>query len=235
MRFSLVLPCYNEREHIEVSLQKIRTSLDFSLGNENYEILLVDDGSEDGTREHLKSISNEKNIKVFFHPENRGRGAAVKQGLKLAQGNSTGFIDIDCEVSEVYIPKCLQIVEEGSDLVIGARTYSVSFSPRGIMRYLSHEGYKKVVKHALKTKVSDSETGYKFFSQRAKEKILSESRFDNWFFDTEVIQICESGGLKIEEVPVLFVRNSKKTSTVRVIPDSLNYLKSLYRFKRQIP
>ena len=234
LRLSLVLPCYNEMEHIQVSLEQIRAFLDFAFPGDGYEIILVDDGSSDGTREFLAGLPASDRLRVVLNPANLGRGGAVKVGLRLARGRVTGFIDIDLEVSEAYIPRFVQLIEGRADLAVGSRVYKIGLNPFALFRHVVSAGYARLSHAWLGLPVSDSEAGYKFFSVRARETIVAASRFDNWFFDTECVLLAASHGLVLAEYPVLFLRNLTKTSTVRVFRDAVHYLASIRKYRRDV-
>ncbi len=230
---SLVLPCYNEIEHIETSLSKIMRSMSFCFSADSYEIILVDDGSSDGTREWLK-VQRLPNVRIHFNDANLGRGGAVKKGIELSRGTVVGFMDIDCEVSEAYLPRFAQAIASGADLAVGFRIYRVSLNPYVLLRHFLSLGYKKLVQAAMKTSVADSEVGYKFLSRRFADYIVANSKFDDWFWDTETCLLADLSGLKIIEIVVAFCRNPSKTSTVHLFRDSLRYLMALRTYRSLI-
>lgn len=232
IKCSLILPCYNEAEHIRASLSSIFEYLKFVFGENDFEIILIDDFSTDGTREFLRSLRPSNTLRVEFNEKNLGRGATVKRGMKLAQGRSIGFMDIDCEVSEVYLPKFVQMIEMGSDIVVAHRTFKIAANFSSFVRHTLSIGYRKLVTNMIGLPVTDSEAGYKFFSPRARDLIVNLSQFDDWFWDTECLKVGEFHNLHFAEVPVLFRRNCGKTSTVRPLSDSLKYLVAIGRFKQ---
>lgn len=234
LRLSLILPCYNEMEHIGVSLARIREFLAFSFPAGGYEIILVDDGSSDGTQGYLSALGQSDSLRVVLNPSNLGRGGAVKVGMGLARGRATGFIDIDLEVSEVYIPKFVQLIEGGADVAVAARVYKIGFGPLALTRHALSAGYGKVSHAWLGLPVTDTEAGYKFFSERAREIVRVASRFDHWFFDTECVLLADAHGLAVVEHPVLFLRNTTKTSTVRIVRDTIQYLASIREYRRWV-
>ncbi len=227
---SLILPCFNEMEHIQTSLKKISDYMAFVFPMSRYEILLIDDASTDGTRDWLKNLEW-PNCKVSLNETNLGRGGAVKQGMKLSQGSVVGFMDIDCEVSESYLSKFVQEVKGGADLSVGRRVYHLSLRPYILLRHFLSQCYKALLRYAFECKTLDSEVGYKFFSRQLVDYILAQSQFDDWFWDTEVILLSERMNFNIIEIPVLFLRNPRKTSTVKVFRDSMNYLKAFSKYK----
>lgn len=232
-RVSLILPCFNETIHIERSLPCIRDYLHHVFGPSGYEIILVDDGSSDNTASYLQRLSGSE-YRVIINEKNLGRGAAVKQGLRVATGNVCGYMDIDREVTEVYIPQFVEAVEGGADLATGSRHYNMSFSYHFLLRFMLSRGYRLFSRLFFRGDFTDTEAGYKFFSPRFREAILSLSKFNCWFFDTELVQICLRLKFRYLEIPVLFSWDSKKVSTVKPLRDSLRYVRAALLFRWMI-
>ena len=86
----------------------------------------------------------------------------------------------------------------------------------------------------LDLKFKDTEAGYKFFNRKKILPILEKTKDKHWFFDTEIVARSYWSGLKIKEIPVLFIRRNDKASTVRLIPDTYAYLKALWNFKKSL-
>ena len=171
-------------------------------------------------------------IKTIFHDRNTGRGSAVKDGLKASEGTLAGFIDIDLEVDESNILPCvISILENGYDIVTGYRIYKIEFNPYCIFRHLISFGYRKLLRLLMNTSLLDTETGYKFFRLDKILSLLELSSNDHWFWDTEIMLTAEMCGLKIKEIPCLYLRSTAKPSTVKHVRDSLNQLVELIRFK----
>ena len=110
-KYTLILPCFNEEEHILESVDKIIEILDVS--KYLYELILIDDKSTDNTANLIKEIKHKypTRVRAYFHRYNLGRGATVTEGIKLAKTNIVGFIDIDMEVSPVYIPQMVKLID----------------------------------------------------------------------------------------------------------------------------
>ncbi len=231
IQVSLVLPCYNESEHIAVSLPKINKILEFCLGKENYEIICVDDASTDHTLAWLNQ-HRDANLKVLGNKTNLGRGETVKVGLRAARFPISGFMDIDCEVAETYLPKFILTMSEGADFVVARRIYRLSPHPYILIRHFLSIVYRIVLNYFLRIKILDTESGYKFFSPVARDIILEKSFFTGWFWDTEVCAVIEMSDLRAVEIPAVYTRNPNKTSTVKVTRDSGRYMQSLLHFLR---
>ncbi|HUU29724.1 MAG TPA: glycosyltransferase family 2 protein [archaeon] len=233
---SLIICCYNEAEILDLNFRRVVSYLDnLKL---NYELIVVDDCSRDGTRKIIRRLEQEfsdRSIKVIFHEENKGRGGAVKTGMQAAEGTVAGYIDIDLEVSEWYILPCvLMILNDGYDIVTGFRTYKVHLTFTSLSRHILSHVYRWLVRLLLKTDLKDTETGYKFFHREKILPVLDLTLSNHWFWDTEIMLLSERNGIKIKEIPCLFIRNPKKTSTVRVFKDSLDYLFEVIRFRARL-
>lgn len=228
---SLIVPCYNEEPHLEKNLRKIIWILNNL--KINYEIILIDDCSTDETKNVINKLINNgnKNIKAIFHSHNVGRGGTVTEGIKIAEGAVAGFLDIDLEVSEQYIPSFYWKIIEGYDMVIAKRSYEFTMSK--LIRYVASKGYSFLVRHLLHSPFGDTEAGYKFFNREKILPILNKIKDKHWFWDTEIVMRGYLAGLKIAEMPAIFTRNPEKKSTVKVISDSTLYFKNLIKFKNE--
>jgi len=230
IELSLILPCYNEAEHFTSSIRKISEVLEKS--HIPFEIIFVEDESRDNTRVLIKEFLNKhtnKKYHAIFHIKNEGRGKSVTDGIYAAKGVYVGFIDIDCEVSPSYIPKFLSQLKSGRDIVCAERHYQTTTG--GLLRTLASKMYQQLVKIILAANLSDTEAGYKFFKRKRILPVLSRVRDAGWFWDTEVMVRSERVGLNIMFIPVQFNRRMDKTSTVRLIPDTLSYFIKLLAFK----
>ena len=230
IELSVILPCYNEAEHFLKSSQKILDVLKRS--KIAFELIFVEDASQDNTPELITQfMRREKNkqVRALFHAKNLGRGRSVTDGIGSARGRFAGFIDIDCEVSPSYIPQFLVQLKSGKDIVCAERRYQTTAG--GLVRTLASKLYQQLVKLVLVTNLSDTEAGYKFFNRKRIFPVLSKVRDTGWFWDTEIMVRSERAGLKIAFFPVQFNRRMDKTSTVRLIPDTLNYFIKLFAFR----
>lgn len=226
---SLILPCYNEHEIFNRSVKRIIKVL--SQTDYTWEIIFVEDKSADKTAELIKKIIDQnprQNLSAIYHPKNQGRGQAVKDGFNKAQGKYVGFIDIDLETGEWYLPKFINELEQGADGVIACRVYDFAFW--SLPRYAATKGYVWLRQLLLGLPYADTEGGYKFFKRSKILPVLKRVKNPGWFFDTEILAWCHKLKFKIKEVPVAFVRNKNKTSTVRLIPDTFHYLTNLIKF-----
>jgi glycosyltransferase involved in cell wall biosynthesis len=230
---SLVLACYNEEETLEASFREIRATL-VQLGRP-FEVIFVDDKSQDRTRAILDSIvaSNpDLPIRVLLHDENRGRGATVTDGFKAARGAIVGYLDVDLEVHCRYVPSLVQAVERGADVATVWRIYA--FQLGSLDRYLMSRGYSLLVRLLLGVPFRDTETGFKFFRREKLLGVLDAIQDPGWFWDTEFMVRAARLGLVVVEVPGAYIRRRDKTSTVRGLRDSLRYFLRLLAFRSRL-
>ncbi len=230
---SVVVACYNEEPHLEESFRQLRAVLDDF--HRPWEIVFVDDGSRDGTRAVLERIVGahpELPLRVLLHERNQGRGATVSDGFRAARGAIAGFLDIDLEVHAHYIAPVVRAVEEGADVATVRRLYFVR--ARALVRHVLSRGYAWLVRRVLGTRLVDTETGFKFFRREKLMPLIEQVEDRHWFWDTEFMIRAERAGLRIVEVPGAFVRRPEKRSTVRAIPDSIEYVRRLAAFRRRL-
>jgi len=230
---SLIIPCYNEGPYLSDSVRQIRQTLESC--SWSYELIFIDDRSRDGTPDVIKQLTDDQvGCEALYHRQNVGRGGTVTEGLRHAKGEVAGFIDIDLEVHCRYIPSMVQaILMDGYDIATAYRIYRVKFTPGGILRWILSVGYRRLIRLLLGSHFNDTEAGFKFFRREAILPVLDRCRDKGWFWDTEVMLESRGAGLKAIEIPALFIRRTDKTSSLRILPDTIAYLKAIWRYKRR--
>jgi glycosyltransferase involved in cell wall biosynthesis len=228
---SLVFPCYLEEPHLKRNVERVIALADATRWR--YEVVLVDDKSPDGTAEIIRELgaAHPECVRGVFHERNRGRGAAVMSGVAQASGNVVGFFDIDLEVAPVYMLACVEAVQAGAQLVVGARHYAAAKTP---LRTILSRSYRMLAYGVLGIPVDiDSESGYKFFARGAINALAGTFEHDGWFWDTEVVYRFFAAGYEVRTISCEFVRDPTKRSTVHVVRDSLDYARALRTFARK--
>ncbi len=230
---SLILACYNEikRGTIQEGVKEIKEVLDSS--KYSYEIIFIDDASSDGTKEYIEKLcSKNKNMKFIIHETNQGRGKSVTDGIKMAKGRITGYIDIDLETPAIYILQLAKEIEKGTDVATAHRIYNID--SKALHRWIAHKAYKRLSRYMLNTNFKDTEAGCKFFNKEKILPILNEVEDKHWFWDTEIMVRSYFKGLKIKEIPALFLRRPEKGSTLNFLKDSKDYFRNLIKFKPKV-
>jgi glycosyltransferase involved in cell wall biosynthesis len=199
-KLSIIIPCYNELKTIDTIIEKV-LQVELPIGRE---IIIVDDYSQDGTRDHLKSLDGTKNIEVVFHEVNKGKGAALRTGFEHATGNIVLIQDADLEYSPDDYPKLLNPILEGkADVVYGTRL--VGGEVHRVLYFWHSLGNKFLTLCSnifTNMNLTDMEVGYKVFKKDILDKIeLKEDRFG---FEPEVTAKIARLGCVIYEVGISY-------------------------------
>ena len=197
MNLSVVIPVYNEVENIGEILKRVQST------NLASEIIIVDDGSQDGTRDTLKRLDGEEGVRVILHERNQGKGAAVITGLRAAQGDILLIQDADLEYDPRDYPVLLQPIEEGkADVVYGSRFLGAPHRVTMFWHLMANRLLTLMTNILYNTILTDMETGYKVFRREVIEKMkIRSKRFD---FEPEFTAKILKRHYRIFEVPISF-------------------------------
>jgi len=197
VKLSVIIPCYNEKDTVAEVIRRVR-----NVGLA-HEIVVVDDGSTDGTRDVLTEIDRGDDLKIIFHERNMGKGAAVRTGFKNATGDVFLIQDADLEYDPRDYAMLLRPIEEGiSDIVYGSRFLG---GPRKAMFFwnmIANRTLTFITNLLYNAILSDMETCYKVFRADIIRDIpLRSRRFD---FEPEVTAKVLKRGHRIYEVPISY-------------------------------
>jgi len=226
-KLSIIIPCYNEKNTIEKILKKIDLSL-INYGFQNYEILIIDDFSNDGTKEVLKNFLSKEKIQIYFHDDNLGKGAAIHTALKHITGNITIIQDADLEYDPFDYDKLLvPFFEANADVVYGSRFMGGGKYVRihFFWHYLANKILTFICNLFINLNLTDMETGYKVFKTSALKSInLIEKSFS---FEPEVTIKLAKKKYKFFEVPVTYNGRSYEEGKKIGLKDAFIALKSI--------
>jgi dolichyl-phosphate beta-glucosyltransferase len=214
---SIVIPAYNEENSLPGMIDSLQ-GWDPPAGIQLLEILVVDDGSTDGTHDLAKElILNDPRIKVIKNVQNRGKGYSVCRGMLASTGDIAGFTDADLAYDPVqYNPLLASLNELRADIALGTRrmTGSTSVHSQPLTREYSSTVFQLLIKFmGLKT-ASDSQCGLKFFRREAITQIFPKIRCRGFAFDVELLYIAHRLGLTYIEIPVTM--NAQRPSTIQL-------------------
>jgi dolichyl-phosphate beta-glucosyltransferase len=228
VELSVIVPCYQESERLLSSLQTIRAELDRG-PYAGWEILVVDDGSTDGTADLVDGF--DPRVTVIRFPRNRGKGAAVRTGMLQARGRLRLMTDADLATPITELNRLVAAMLAGADLAIGRRTgpYSRVHIHQPWYRQTMGKVFNLVGRLLFNVRYQDTQCGFKLFTGRAAEAIFRESRIDRFAFDFECILLARQLGLKIAECYVLW--NHVEGSRVRLVADSASMFFSLIKLR----
>lgn len=210
MYLSVVIPAYNEEKRIQKTLLAIDDYL--KKQSYGYEILVVNDGSKDGTARAVQELADRvANLRLIDNQSNQGKGGVVRQGMLLAQGQIRLFTDADNSTSIEHIEKFLPLFKEGHDIVIGSRRTKgavIAVHQPWIRDWLGGI-FRAIVRLLVPLGVKDSQAGFKAFSQKAAEAVFSRQTLTRWAFDVEILAIARRLEFKIKEVPITWVNDQE--------------------------
>ncbi len=193
---SVIMPVYNERETLSEILARVR-AVDLEK-----EILVVDDGSTDGTREILREEEKKGDLKVFYHQANQGKGAAVRTGLEHASGDIILIQDADLEYDPRDYPKLLKPILDGQSEVVYGSRFMASGETMFFLQALGNRIVTVVTNVLYGTTLSDMETCYKVFRAEVIKSIpLRSRRFE---LEPEITAKLLKRGYRIHEVPISY-------------------------------
>lgn len=227
---SVVIPCYNEMQILSQSIFLLTEFLDST--NLTYELIVIDDFSKDGTGQEIPKIAlTYPQIRYYLHEKNLGRGGTVSEGIRLAKSDIVGYLDIDLEIPQWYILPAYLMLQKGADMVMANRI-DYKLHLKIFIRWITNKGYNFLTRKLLGVSFTDTEAGFKFFKKEKILPVLDEIEDNGWFWDTEIVIRSFYRGLKINELPSLFIKNLEKTSTVKVFSDSVDYFRKLIKFRK---
>lgn len=197
MKLSVIIPVYNE----EATLREIIRRLE-AVGVAD-EIVIVDDGSVDGTHAILRELESHDNVRVFYHERNQGKGAAVVTGMRHATGDALLIQDADLEYDPRDIPSLLKPLEEGvADVVYGSRFLGAPRRSTMFWHMVANKLLTLMTNILYDTILSDMETGYKLFRREIVQGMtIHAKRFD---FEPEFTAKILKRKVRIFEVPITF-------------------------------
>ena len=199
MKLSIIIPCYNEVSTISEIVRRVHAN-----DIQDLEIIVVDDASNDGTREVLEENIKPFVRKIIYHKKNMGKGAALRSGFKEAKGDVVVVQDADLEYNPQNIPKMLKLIESGmEDVVVGARF--MGGGPHRVLyfwHYIGNRFLTLLSNMFTNINLSDMETCYKMFRREVIQAIeIEENRFG---FEPEITAKVARGNHRIYEIGISY-------------------------------
>jgi len=234
MELSLIIPAFNEAQRIEPTLRRVHRFL--AARPANFEILVVDDGSTDDTVALVTALAGElPGLRVLCSPVNRGKGHAVRLGMRAATGHVRIFSDADGSTPIEELDSLLQALASGADIAIGSRYLAASrvTRPQPWCRRVWSRLVNRMVQRVLLPGVIDTHCGFKAFTAAAAAHTFATCTVDGWSFDLEVLARARASGLRIQEVPVRWENDERSKARLRQLPQEFRHVYRLWQQLRQ--
>ncbi|MHB1663660.1 MAG: glycosyltransferase [bacterium] len=209
-KISILMPAYNEGEKIYNNL--IYCFKIFKKFRFPFEIILIDDGSADNTKDMaLKAAAEHSEIQLVSNIHNAGKGYALKNGFEHSIGDIIVFLDSDLEINPFQVGKLLKSMRDNNaDIVIGSKRHKNSNVKYTFPRKVLSFGYYLMIKFLFNLNVTDTQAGIKIFQRKVLEMIFPKVLCKKYAFDVEILAIAVQNGFNIAEEPidVVFSRNT---------------------------
>lgn len=226
-QISVVVPAFNEEVRLKSSLPHLHRALKRRF--ENFEIIVVDDGSRDGTSALVRQfIEAHPAVRLVVSEKNYGKGHAVRCGVMAARGRYILFSDADLSTPVREVAKLIKLLEEGADVAIGSRAHRDTriLKRQPLYRTLMGKTFNLIVRFLGIGEFRDTQCGFKCFKRHAAREIFFNLYIDGFCLDVELLYVAKRKGFKVREVGVLWRNNAM--SKVHPIFSSLQMLRELF-------
>lgn len=220
---SVIIPAYDETDRIVPTIGAISAHLCAS--GMSWELIVSDDGSSDGTADLVKSLAL-ANVTVLEPGVNRGKGAAVRDGVMAAKGRYILFSDADMSTPIEEFDCLLAAIDAGAGVAVASRAAAGALEcNRGRLRSSISTALRSGVGAVTGVRVKDTQCGFKLFTRSAARELFRASRVDGFSFDLEILWLAQRWGIGVEEIPVRWIE--APGSKVKAGRDSLRFLRDV--------
>lgn len=225
----VVIPVLNEAHVLELSIAKLRRFLLDRLPY-RWRVLIVDNGSTDGTIEVARNLASCFPDVVALHLEQRGRGRALRHAWTQSSADIVCYMDVDLSTELEALPRAVRaLLEQDYDIAVGSRLMRDSRTKRSLKREIISRIYNVIVKLVLSTRFSDAQCGFKAITREVVEHVVAQVKDQSWFFDTELMVLAEKQGYRIKDIPVVW--NEDDDSRVKIAKTAWDDLKGVWRLR----
>ncbi len=229
LRLSVVVPAYRESERIAGTVQTLYDHLKMFVDPADFEIVVVDDGSGDGTAEAAAATGLARGELL---PENLGKGGAVRHGMRTANGRSRVFLDADLAYGPDEAIRIMGELEQGWDVVVGSRRDSrlMTQTSAGLIRDVGGRMVNLATHVLLLGQYRDTQAGCKGFRGDVAELVFAKTQLNGFSFDIEIFHLIERWRLTLKEIPMTVAETD--SSTVNLVRDTMQLLTDIGRIRR---
>jgi glycosyltransferase involved in cell wall biosynthesis len=223
---SIIMPAYNVEDSVVDSVEMVKRAM--AGVTEDYEVIVVNDGSVDGTEKMLKR-NEDSRVKIVNHRVNLGKGAAIKTGAEHATGEYTIILDADKDIDVKNVRSYIDALKK-YDIVVGSKRHPNSIYQAPFLRKVLSVGFNALVKMLLGIRVGDTQTGFKAFRTRYLKRIMKVIVVKRYSWDAEALAVANLLRLRVAEAPV-HIRQEKLFRFRDVLRMFLEVLGIVYRLR----
>jgi dolichyl-phosphate beta-glucosyltransferase len=220
---SIIIPSYNEEKRLPRTLARIREYFEGRpLPLDQIEVLVVDDGSTDGTAQVARDWARQwPSVRLLSNPGNQGKGYSVRHGMLESRGRLALFTDADLSAPIEESEKLFDALKKGNQVAIGSRAIDRSLISvrQSQLREMAGIIFNALVRLFTWLPIHDTQCGFKVFEREASRIVFEQQRILGWGFDPEVLFLAKRHGLRIAEVPVRWAHD--EATKVHVVRASL--------------
>jgi len=222
VELSVILPAYKEENRLRDTVGSVREYLRREFPS--YEMIIVEDASPDNTYQVARDLAaGDPGIMLIHNDKRLGRGSSLNEAIMASHGQYVIYMDVDLATDIHYIRKLVESLRSGAVLATGSRLIKGADMERPVVRDIASKAYNLFVRLLFSSKVYDHQCGFKGFNKAEIMPALNLVRDNHWFWDTELLVICQNMGFRVDEFPVAWKHNggdNKNASKVRVLKDS---------------
>ena len=227
----VVIPGLNEEAGLANTVAALSEFMSENMAGYDWRIVIADNGSTDATPEIGRRLASERERVEYLRLEQRGRGRALKYAWTQSSADVVAYMDMDLSTDLSALPTLVDaILEGGAEVATGSRlTRGAEVIGRSFKREFISRCYSLMFRTMFFTGFVDAQCGFKAVSRRAVEEVLPLVKDTGWFFDSELLILCEKNGYEVREIPVRW--EDDPDSRVRIVSTATEDIKGLLRLR----
>jgi glycosyltransferase involved in cell wall biosynthesis len=228
--FSLIIPVYNEADIVAENLR----ILDRFLERDEYELIICDDCSKDGTYDQLRAFakcSKNPNVLLMRSDGRIGKGGTIKRAVREARGETVIVMDVDLSSDLRYVPEMIRQARISGGIVVGQRSTS-DRATHGPLRVILSLGYNTLARLLFQTGIKDHQCGFKAMNADVARKLVGKAKNDGYAFDTELIFLALRSNIPVRQVQIRWIDGRTRKSNLRWIRTGFTMMKDLINIRR---
>ena len=227
----VVIPGLNEEAGLANTVATLSEFMSENMARYDWRIVIADNGSTDATPEIGRRLASERERVEYLRLEQRGRGRALKYAWTQSSADVVAYMDMDLSTDLSALPPLVDaILNGGAEVATGSRlTRGAEVIGRSFKREFISRCYSLMFRAMFFTGFVDAQCGFKAVSRRVVEEVLPLVKDTGWFFDSELLILCEKNGYEVREIPVRW--EDDPDSRVRIVSTATEDIKGLLRLR----